>query len=54
MLGGYGEAVRDPKDIRPALDRAREAVRGGTSALVNIWVDREEWAPGTRNQSMYK
>ena len=54
MLGGYGEAVRDPKDIRPALDRAREAVRGGTSALVNIWVDREEWAPGTRNQTMYK
>ncbi len=54
MLGGYGEAVRDPKDIRPALDRAREAVKSGTSALVNIWVDREEWAPGTRNQTMYK
>jgi len=54
MLGGYGEVVREPKEIRPALDRAREAVRGGTSALVNIWVDREEWAPGTRNQTMYK
>ena len=54
MLGGYGEAVRDPRDIRPALDRAREAVKSGRSALVNIWVDREEWAPGTRNQTMYK
>ena len=54
LLGGHGEAVRDPKDIRPALDRAREAVTSGISALVNIWVDREEWAPGTRNQTMYK
>jgi len=54
MLNCHGEAVRQPKDIRPALDRAREAVAGGTSALVNIWVDRDEWAPGTRNQTMYK
>ena len=54
MLNCHGEAVRQPKDIRPALERAREAVAGGTSALVNIWVDRDEWAPGTRNQTMYK
>ena len=54
MLGGHGEVVREPDQIRPALDRAREAVKSGTSALVNIWVDREEWAPGTRNQTMYK
>ncbi len=54
MLGGHGEEVREPKDIRPALDRAREAVRGGKPALVNIWVDRDVWAPGTRAQTMYK
>jgi acetolactate synthase-1/2/3 large subunit len=54
ILGGYGEEVRDPKQIRPALERAREAVKGGKPALVNIWVDIDVWAPGTRNQTMYK
>jgi len=54
MLGGHGEAVREPKDIRPALERAREAVRSGVPALVNIWVNPDEYAPGTKNQTMYK
>jgi acetolactate synthase-1/2/3 large subunit len=54
MLGGYGEEVREPAQIRPALERAREAVASGTPALVNIWVDIDVWAPGTRNQTMYK
>ncbi|MBV8580280.1 MAG: acetolactate synthase, partial [Candidatus Eremiobacteraeota bacterium] len=55
MLGGYGEAVRDPKQIRPALDRAREAVRStGKCAIVNVWIDPNEYAPGTMNQTMYK
>ena len=54
MLGGHGEEVREPKQIRPALERAREAVKSGASALVNIWVDREIYAPGTMNQTMYK
>ena len=55
MLGGYGEEVRDPNDIAPALQRAREAIaRSGKSAVVNIWVDPAEYAPGTRNQTMYK
>ena len=54
MLGGHGEDVREPAQIRPALERAREAVAGGVPALVNIWVDRDVWAPGTRNQTMYK
>jgi len=54
MLGGHGEEVRDPKQIRPALDRARAAVAGGKPALVNIWVDIDVWAPGTKNQTMYK
>jgi acetolactate synthase-1/2/3 large subunit len=51
MLGGYGEAVRDPKDIRPALERARES---GKPSLINVWVDPDAFAPGTMNQTMYK
>jgi acetolactate synthase-1/2/3 large subunit len=55
MLGGYGEEVRDPAQIAPALRRARESVhRLGRSAVINIWVDPREYAPGTKNQTMYK
>ena len=55
MLGGYGEEVRDPAQIAPALKRARESVaRLRKSAVVNIWVDPREYAPGTKNQTMYK
>ena len=55
MLGGYGEEVRDPAQIAPALARARESVRKlRRSAVVNIWVDPREYAPGTKNQTMYK
>ncbi|TDC75790.1 acetolactate synthase [Streptomyces hainanensis] len=51
MLGGYGEEVRDPADIRPALERARES---GKPSLINVWVDPDAYAPGTMNQTMYK
>jgi acetolactate synthase-1/2/3 large subunit len=51
VLGGYGEEVRDPKDIRPALERARES---GKPSLINVWVDPNEFASGTMNQTMYK
>jgi acetolactate synthase I/II/III large subunit len=51
MLGGYGEEVREPKDIRPALERARES---GKPALINVWIDQDAFAPGTMNQTMYK
>ena len=55
MLGGHGESVADPSDIQPALRRAREAVRrDGRCAVVNIWVDPDEYAPGTKAQTMYK
>src|SRR5258708_11957755 len=55
MLGGYGEEVRDPAQIAPALKRARESVqRLKHSAVINIWVDPREYAPGTKNQTMYK
>jgi acetolactate synthase-1/2/3 large subunit len=51
MLGGYGEEVRDPADIAPAMRRARES---GLPSLINVWVDPDAYAPGTMNQTMYK
>ena len=55
MLGGYGEEVREPAEIQPALLRARKAVNSsGKSAVINIWVDPDEYAPGTKAQTMYK
>ena len=55
MLGGYGEEVREASEIAPALQRARGAVQtSGKSAVVNIWVDPTEYAPGTKAQTMYK
>ena len=51
MLGGYGEEVRDPREIAPALQRARES---GKPSLINVWIDPDAFAPGTRNQTMYK
>ena len=55
MLGGYGEEVHNADDIQPALQRAREQIaKTGKSAVVNIWVDPTEYAPGTKNQTMYK
>ena len=35
-LGGYGELVEDPNDIRPALERAFDA---GVPAIVNVRTD---------------
>ena len=55
MLGGYGEEVTDPGQIGPALRRGREEVKSrGKSAVINIWVDPNEYAPGTKAQTMYK
>jgi acetolactate synthase-1/2/3 large subunit len=55
MLGGYGEEVRDPAQIASALIRARESVqKTRRCAVVNIWVDPREYAPGTKAQTMYK
>ena len=51
MLGGYGEEVREPSQIAPALQRARES---GKPALINVWIDQNAFAPGTMNQTMYK
>ncbi len=55
MIGGHGEEVREAKDIQPALQRAREAIAStGKCAVVNVWIDPREYAPGTKAQTMYK
>ncbi len=55
MIGGYGEEVRDASEIQPALQRARVAIaKTGKCAVVNVWVDPDEYAPGTKAQTMYK
>lgn len=51
MLGIYGEAVRRPEDLAPAMERARQS---GTCAVINVWLDPDAYAPGTQNQTMYK
>lgn len=38
-LGGHGEYVEKPEEIRPALERAAAAVREGRPALVNVVTD---------------
>ena len=55
MIGGYGEEVRDAANLQPALRRAREAIaKTGKCAVVNVWIDPNEYAPGTKAQTMYK
>jgi acetolactate synthase-1/2/3 large subunit len=55
MIGGHGEEVREASKIGPALRRAREAIaKTGKCAVVNVWIDPNEYAPGTKNQTMYK
>lgn len=55
MIGGYGEEVHEAKEIQPAMLRAREAIaKTGKCAVVNVWVDPNEYAPGTKAQTMYK
>ncbi|MDA1101316.1 MAG: thiamine pyrophosphate-binding protein [Proteobacteria bacterium] len=55
MIGGYGEEVREADQIQPALRRAREEIaKTGKCAVVNVWIDPNEYAPGTKAQTMYK
>ena len=55
MIGGYGEEVIEASQIQPAMQRAREAIaKTGKCAVVNVWVDPNEYAPGTKAQTMYK
>jgi len=50
-MGGYGEYVTEPQDIRPALERARAS---GKAALVNVMIDLNVDSSGARNQTMYR
>lgn len=43
-LGGHGEEVREPHQIRPALQRA---VAAGTVACINVLVERDVISPGS-------
>ena len=55
MLGGYGAEIHRPQEIQPALQKARESVKStGKSAVINVWVNPDEYAPGTKAQTMYK
>lgn len=38
--GAYGENVRDPNDILPALRRGRERIRNGIPAVISVWLPR--------------
>jgi thiamine pyrophosphate-dependent acetolactate synthase large subunit-like protein len=38
-LGCHGEQVEKPEDIRPALERAKNAIKDGRPALVNVVTD---------------
>ncbi|MFP6704661.1 MAG: thiamine pyrophosphate-binding protein [Alphaproteobacteria bacterium] len=55
MIGGHGEEVREADQIQPALRHAREEIaKTGKCAVVNVWIDPNEYAPGTKAQTMYK
>ena len=45
-LGGHGELVRAPEELRPALERAFES---GKPALVNVLTDPEVVYPRKAN-----
>jgi acetolactate synthase-1/2/3 large subunit len=50
-MGGYGDYVTEPADIRPALERARAS---GKASCVNVMIDPNVYSSGTMNQTMYK
>ena len=50
-MGGYGEHVTEPQQIRPALERARDS---GKPACINVMIDPNIFSSGTRRQTMYK
>jgi acetolactate synthase I/II/III large subunit len=52
VIASCARAVTGPSAF---LKRARESVHKlRKSAVINIWLDPREYAPGTKNQTMYK
>ena len=37
--GAYGENVRDPAEVVPALQRGRKANEAGKPAVISVWVE---------------
>jgi len=50
VMGGYGENVTEPSQIRPALERARQS---GKPACINVMVDREVFSDSTKSMFVY-
>ncbi|MEN6438615.1 MAG: thiamine pyrophosphate-binding protein [Syntrophobacter sp.] len=50
VMGGYGENVTEPSQIRPALERARAS---GKPACINVMVARDVFSSSTRGMSIY-
>ena len=40
--GAYGETVRDPSEVAPALKRGLERLRAGQPAVISVWLKRLE------------
>ena len=38
--GAYGENVRDPAEIAPALHRGLSKIRNGVPAVISVWLPR--------------
>jgi acetolactate synthase-1/2/3 large subunit len=50
-VGGHGERVSSPNEVRPALDRALEASRDGVPAVIDALTDPEVISDLMRNLS---
>jgi acetolactate synthase-1/2/3 large subunit len=50
VMGGYGENVTEPSQIRPALERARDS---GKPACINVMVARDIFSSSTKSMSIY-
>jgi acetolactate synthase-1/2/3 large subunit len=42
--GAYGETVRDPAEVMPALERGLRQTRDGKPAVISVWLQRLEAA----------
>jgi acetolactate synthase-1/2/3 large subunit len=38
--GAYGENVRDPAEVGPALRRGLQQIRNGTPAVISVWLPK--------------
>lgn len=52
-LGCHASYVEQPEDIRPALERAREAARDGIPALINVVTDPDAQATTAKFTTFY-